>query len=450
MGATIRMIGFLSLSIAASLAGGCAAQRAGHGPAGGPAVKPQQDIVREGSPASNAISPPSIQADAVRVHVGVLADDGLEGRGAGYPGEERAAAYIAGRFRAIGLETTIQTFSFMPRAPEAGRDTMTSRNVVGLLAGADAAVADEVIVLGAHHDGQGRAGQADPGRLPASQPERQGDTIWNSADDNASSVAAVIEIASALAKAERWPRRSILFVTFGAEEHSLEGSAWLARHGIAGRRIVAMINVEKIGRVPEKPLIVAGCSTSRDWAAIATEAAAAAGVAEVECVLPELVPDTDHYPFAAAGIPAIVLGTVHEEDTHQPTDEAALIDAGALARRAHLIASFVQTLASRDHIPQFDPGVKRGAGLITVVASPWELTRLGLSNQGALKVGMVFDGLPAARAGILPGDFVTEIGGAPVQAKPDERAVHDALTAHGTVRLVFRRAGETRAVILTE
>jgi hypothetical protein len=438
MNSALRSIGFLSLPIAAALTGGCAAHRAGHG------------SVSDGSPASGAISPPAIESESVRVHVGVLADDGLEGRGAGYPGEERAAAYIAGRFRAAGLETTIQTFSFMPRGPEAGRDTMTSRDVLGLLEGADTAVADEVIVLGAHHDGQGRTGQADPGRLPASQPGRQGDAIWNSADDNASSVAAVIEIASALAKPERRPRRSVLFVTFGAEEHSLEGSAWLARHGVAGRRIVAMINVEKIGRVPEKPLIVAGCSTSLDWAAIGKESSAAAGVAEVECVLPELVPDTDHYPFAAAGIPAITLGTVHEEDTHQPTDETALIDTSALARRARVIAAFVQTLASRDRIPQFDPGVKRGAGLITVVASPAELTRLGLSDQGALKVGMVFDGLPAATAGILPGDFVTEIDGAPVPAKPEERAIHDALTEHGTVRLVLRRGGETRAVTLTE
>jgi acetylornithine deacetylase/succinyl-diaminopimelate desuccinylase-like protein len=392
----------------------------------------------------------SIEPDAVRAHVAVLAGDAMEGRGAGYPGEERAAEYIAAQFRAIGLETTIPTFPFLPRAPEAGRDTMTSRDVLGLLAGADQDVADEVIVLGAHHDGQGRAGQADGGRLPADAKERQDDVIWNSADDNASSVAAIIEIARALAKAEPRPRRSILFATFGAEEHSLEGSAWLAAHGVPGRRLVAMINVEKTGRVPDKPLIVAGCSTSRDWKAIAKEAAAAAGVPKVECVLPELVPDTDHYPFAAAGIPAIVLGTVHEEDTHQPTDETALIDAPALARRARLIASFVQTLAARDRLPRFASGVERGAGLIAVEASPRERTTLGLGGEGALKVTVVFAGLPAAKTGLLAGDFVTAIDGVPVTAKPEERAIHDALIKNGSVRLAVRRGGDTRAVTLTE
>lgn len=172
-------------------------------------------------------------------HIRVLADDAFEGRGAGYPGEARAADYIAGRFREIGLRPVvrgvdgtdglIQTFRFHPRGPERPGQTLESRNVIGFLEGADPALRDEIVVLGAHHDGQGRDGQADTDRYPppepaaASGPTPPPDLIWNSADDNASSVAVLIEVARLVAgqgadgAGPPPSRRSILFVTFGAD-----------------------------------------------------------------------------------------------------------------------------------------------------------------------------------------------------------------------------------------
>ncbi|HEX9671691.1 MAG TPA: M28 family peptidase [Thermoanaerobaculia bacterium] len=379
----------------------------------------------------------------MRTHVMVLADDDLEGRGGGYPGEEKAAAYIAERFRAAGLETFVQAFDFIPRAPERLDQLLTSRNVLAVLPGADPRLAGEVVLVGAHHDGQGRTGQADGGRLPLEDLAARADTIWNSADDNASSVAAVLEIARALAGGAARPRRTIVFATFGTEEHALNGSAHLAQHPWPrGARWGAVVNLEKLGRAPDQFLIMAGCSTSAEWLGVLGQANAAAGAA-VECLLPELVADTDHYPFGALGVPAIVLGTAHEVDTHQPSDESGRLDYAALARRAGYARSFVELLANRDTLPAFAAGTARGSGLLPVTASPAERERLGLGERGAFKASDVLPGLPAAAAGLRPGDFVISLDGQPFTVETPERRIEETLAERGAVTLAVRRGEKT-------
>jgi aminopeptidase N len=394
------------------------------------------------SPATTVQAAP-LTADAVRFHVTVLAADALEGRGGGYPGEEKAAAYIAERFRAAGLETFVQPFEFIPRAPERLDQRLASRNVLAVLPGADPRLAGEVVLVGAHHDGQGRTGQADGGRLPPEDLAAGADTIWNSADDNASSVAAVVEIARALAAGAARPRRTIVFATFGAEEHILNGSAHLARNPWPpGTRWGAVVNLEKLGRAPDQFLIMAGCSTSAAWLEVLGQANAAAGAA-VECLLPELVADTDHYPFGALGVPAIVLGTAHQVDTHQPTDESGRLDYAALARRAGYVRSFVELLANRDALPVFAAGTARGSGLLPVAASPAERERLGLGERRAFKVSDVLPGLPAAAVGVQPGDFVIALDGQPFTVETPERTIEEALAERGALTLAVRRGQQT-------
>src|SRR5262249_50970002 len=136
-----------------------------------------------------------IRAADVARHVVELAGDAYEGRGAGYAGEGRAALYIEAQFRGIGLlpagddgpagRSYRQAFTFPPRGPELPGQWLTSQNVVGWLPGDDAALRDDIVVLGAHHDGQGRAGQAETDRYPAEDGSTR-DDIWNSADDDAS------------------------------------------------------------------------------------------------------------------------------------------------------------------------------------------------------------------------------------------------------------------------
>ncbi len=378
---------------------------------------------------------PMRAGDVVR-HVQRLAADDMAGRGAGYPGEENAAAYIADRFRDIGLKPPagvvppgfIRTFPFHPRGPVQAGQILTSRNVTGILEGSDPVLRDEIVLLGAHHDGQGRAGQAQAGRYPALLPGT--DEIWNSADDNASSVAVVIEVAHALAAAGHRPRRSIVFATFGAEEHALNGAAhyvtdppWpLPWH-------VAMVNLEKLGRVPDQELVTAASATSPDWDPVIATVNSTTG-RNILPVVPEIILDTDHYPFAATGIPAITVGTAHEEDTHRPTDEAALIAGEALASRADAILALVTELANRDQAPRYRADRSGDPGVITMAASGVEraLVRDALPGRpsgepAVLKVGVVIPGLPAARAGLRAGDLVVEVDGRPLPPEADEETL---------------------------
>lgn len=382
----------------------------------------------EATPAEKTIRPA-----ALRAHVLELADDAYGGRGAGYAGEAQAAAYIADRFREMGLAAELQSFSFHPRDPEQAGQVLTSQNVLALLPSTDDGDGEEIVVVGAHYDGQGQRGEADPGRYPATDGSDD-DGIWNSADDNASSIAALLEVARVLGGEER--RRSLLFIAFGAEEHALNGSIHYASHPrFSLERHVAMINLEKIGRVPDQSLITASWGTSPAWEEVIATANAATGM-EVTSAIDEIITDTDHYAFAVRGVPAIVIGTIHEEDTHRPTDSAEKIDFEALARRANYVTAAVRALVNREATPVFTDIVGRDLGLGLVAAAPLEIASLALpSGNGALKVSALVAARPGAVAGLEPGDFIVEIDGQPLPADAEPEIVQEAANAHADAML---------------
>lgn len=278
----------------------------------------------------DAASPATITADAVKRHTMELADDKYEGRNAGHSGERRAADYIAAEFKRVGLAPAgdagryFQEFSFHVMRPLKAWETRTSRNVLGRIDGSDPALRQEVVVIGAHYDGQGRTGEADPVRAPAAAGQPP-DEIWNSANDNAVSVAAIIEIAGAIKRSGVAPRRTLLFIAFGAEEHGMTGSIHYVGHPAAALAShVGMINLEKIGRLPEKPLNTVGNATSPAWGEILK---AAQGTMSAPVMTnPFAVPESDHYPFAAARIPALMLIVSGAPDSHQPSDSADRLD----------------------------------------------------------------------------------------------------------------------------
>lgn len=394
---------------------------------------------RDATPQPRPATPVVIGEQAVRRHVETLASDAYEGRGAGYPGEERAADYVESRFREIGLRPAgdsspsgtsfQQTFPFPPRAPEVPGQILTSRNVVGLLEGDDTARREEVVVLGAHHDGQGLAGQADTDRYPAKDGPAD-DTVWNSADDNASSVAALIEIARSIARDRVPHHRTLLFVTFGAEEHALNGSVhFVTSPPFPLERLVAMVNLEKIGRAKDQDLAAAATGTCACWDEILAAANAATGFKVVSAIA-EVVADTDHYPFAARGIPAIVLGTIHEEDTHRPTDSSDKIDYDRLAARARYARAVILDLANRQETPRFRSGRADDLGIIPVVASASELRVLDLpAGSRALKISAVIPGLRADRAGLRAGDVLFKMNGRALPKDADGDALQQAADA---------------------
>jgi hypothetical protein len=228
-----------------------------------------------------------------------------------------------------------------------------------------------------------------------------------------------------------------------------------------------MVNLEKLGRVPGQPLAAAAVSTSPAWGSILAAASAATAL-PVDPIIPDLIMDTDHYGFALRGVPAITVGTAHEEDTHRPTDEADRLDPGAMARRARFVLAVLRDLADRDAPPPFQADPAPDPGVLAFAASALELRTLGSAagpadrggtrataagperEAGALKIGAVIPGRPAHRADLRPGDFVVAIDGRALDPDARKETLKQAFqTASGPLGLTVVRGARRLQISLT-
>src|SRR5687767_4691952 len=211
------------------------------------------------------------------VAVRYVSDDALGGRLAGTPGERCAGEFIAQRFAALGLKPAGAQDTFFQELPLASSinphgPTGNGRNVIAVLEGADPALKNEFIIVGAHYDhlGMGAFGSTSANQQPA---------IHNGADDNASGVAAMLVIAARMSKGAR-PARSIVFMAFSGEESGLLGSAYFAANPTVTLSTVrAMLNLDMVGRLRAGPLIVHGTGTATEWQSVVNDAVAAQNLA---------------------------------------------------------------------------------------------------------------------------------------------------------------------------
>ena len=301
------------------------------------------------TPAPRAL-PTAAHADStvIRRDIEFLASDRLEGRLAGTSGNDSAAAYLARRYRSLGL-TELAPGYLQPFDALSAQDAHMGRtqprptqNVVALLRGRDPALRDEYIVIGAHFDHLGRS------PMFAMDPEA-GDAIRNGADDNASGTAAVLDLARLL-KANP-PRRSVIFVNFSAEELGVLGSSWFVNHPpVPIERMVAMLNFDMVGRLRNDKLIVYGTSTATELKAIvdSANAAPAGGTAMFRISGGgDGYGPSDQSSFYAKDIPVLHFFTDLHEDYHRATDDADKINAGGEARVVDLALRVARVIADR-------------------------------------------------------------------------------------------------------
>jgi hypothetical protein len=377
-----------------------------------------------------------------------LADDALEGRLSGTPGERCAADYIASEFARIGLRPAGDAGGYLqavglqsivnPHAPGG-----TGTNVIGILEGSDPALRDQYVVLGAHHDHLGH------GEIYGSLagPEDAGDDIHNGADDNASGVGALIEVAEALSADP--PARSVLFITFTGEEWGLLGSAFFVEHpSVPLDRIDAMLNMDMVGRLGDQSLIVNGTGTAEEWDAILDSIEPRYGIPLARST--EGYGPSDHTSFYAKGISVLHFFTNVHEDYHRPSDEWPLIDQPGLARVADLVEGVVRAVADRpDRLVYL-----AGAGTPPEEETGGYGAYLGTIPDFApvdfgVKLSGVSAGGPAEAAGMRGGDILIQLGDFEIS---DLYALTDALNAIpvGTeVEATFLRDGERMTVSVT-
>jgi Zn-dependent M28 family amino/carboxypeptidase len=374
-----------------------------------------------------------------------LASDALGGRLVGSPGADSAAEYIARRFSKAGLQKPqagwFQEFTVSresQQAQKAGIGGATGRNVIGLLPGRDKKRRDEVIVVGAHYDhlGGGLFGALDPDS--AGKPH-------NGADDNASGVATMLEVAQRLAQSR--PDRTIVFVAFTGEELGLLGSAWYVRNPVAPlARTTAMINFDMVGRLTNDRLIVYGTETAKEFPALLDSLNRTAGF-DLKARGDGYGP-SDQSSFYAVKLPVLHLFTDLHEDYHRATDDAERLNVPGMLRIAEFATALVRNLADRrapltfvDQPPPQQaaaPGQTRSAGYGAYLGSVPDMA----GDVTGVKLSGVRGGSPAEKAGLQRDDIITKIGDADVL---DLQGMTDALRVHkpgDVVDIVVLRGGQ--------
>ena len=257
-----------------------------------------------------------------------LAGDAMQGRSPGSPGDIRARAFIADRFRCVGLSTGSADNFNQPFTTSDGKRT---GNVVGYVPGTD--LAAEIIVVGAHHDHLG----VKDGR------------VFNGANDNATGVAALLAVAQAVVRREPPPRRTIAFVAFGFEEHQgrCEGSEFYVKHSpdaLPIGNVVYMVNSDMLGTYPVGGLTAFGALPGTPARSILLDLLPAYASLDVRLGRTPQRNDSDFQAFCDRGIPYIYLETWDPQCHHKSCDEAARIDYPSLSIIARLLGDVVDKL----------------------------------------------------------------------------------------------------------
>jgi len=398
--------------------------------------------------------PPQFDAGRLKADVEWLADSAREGRGIGTRGLDESANYVADAFRRIGLKPLRPSGDYFQNFAVNGPDGKQAavRNVIGVLPGSNTAYAHQSVLISAHYDHLGRGWpdvhSGDEGKLHPG------------ADDNASGVAVLLELARTLADSH--PERSIIFAAFTGEEEGLLGSREYVRRAkgpddpwpLGG--VMADLNLDTVGRLETGKLTVLGADSAREWPFIFNGITATMGIPIT--VVTKAVDASDHTAFVEAGIPAVQLFASTAVDYHRPSDTAAKIDVVGLVTVATALKEAADYLASRP-----DPLHYTGAA----AALPVVAARAPDAAQGAPKraaTGIVPDmtyegvgvraasiavGSGADKAGLQTGDRVLAIAGT---RTPDLKALAGALQQlhpGETVEVEFARDQKTLKAQLT-
>ncbi|MET0624229.1 MAG: M28 family peptidase [Pyrinomonadaceae bacterium] len=240
------------------------------------------------------------------------------------------------------------------RVPAASETPVKVRNVAGLLRGSDPALKDSYVIVSAHYDHIGVREGCDPARE---------DCVNNGANDDGSGTVAVIELASALSKLSKRPKRSILFLTFFGEELGLVGSRYYGRHPLVPlEKTVAQVNMEQIGRTDdsEGPQVGALAVTGFDFSEVGEFLTRAGEVEGVRVYKHPTKSDayfsrSDNQSLADAGIPAHTAGVAFEfPDYHAVGDHWEKIDYANMARVARAVGRAVLLIADSAQEPRWN------------------------------------------------------------------------------------------------
>lgn len=359
--------------------------------------------------------------DDMRQVVEYLASQELGGRYPATIGDTLASEFIVGKLRSLKFKPVVKAkkekgfyhdFTY-------GKDVeRTTHNIIAVLPGKDKRLKNEYIVVGSHYDHLGLGGKNSGSRRPDTLGVHPG------ADDNASGDAVVLELAKYFKKVRA--KRSIIFAFFGAEEQGLVGSKafleWMKQNDDKRinlpkdkNGIVAMVNLDMVGRMRDHAMSVSGTGTSSTFKAMAERVAAETQL-NISCT-PDGYGPSDHASFVAADIPVLFLTTGGHMEYHTPDDVPSTLNYDGMQQTLEFSRELIMQIADMPETPDYisvpsSNTMKHANFKVTLGLMP---DVMGASRIPGLRADIVVAGKPAHEAGIRSGDIIQEIDGKPVK-----------------------------------
>ncbi|WGD35834.1 M28 family peptidase [Olleya sp. YS] len=343
----------------------------------------------------------------IQEDVEFLADDALEGRQTGTEGEQKAANYIADRFKSLGLqpkgtEGYFQRFSFKPKTDphqevnytvKDGDSTITATNVIGFIDNK----AEHTVIIGAHYDHLGYGAEGSLYRGDSTQ-------IHNGADDNASGVAVLLNLAKKLQ--DKNINNNYLFITFSGEEMGLLGSNYYTKNPtISNDKANYMINMDMVGRLKaDSTLAVYGVGTSPIF-----KQTLKAHNNRFKLVQKESgVGPSDHTSFYNVDIPVLHFFTGQHEDYHKPTDDTERLHFNGMQVISNYIFNIITDLDNNGKLPfRKTKNESEDAPRFKVVLGV--IPDYMFDGKG-MRIDGISEDKSAQKAGLQKGDIVVKLG----------------------------------------
>ena len=387
--------------------------------------------------------------DEMKKTVAFLASQELGGRFPGTAGDTLASEFILERLRGLRLKPVLKgkkKKAYYHDFTYGKTEERTTHNILAVLPGKDKQLKNEYIVVGSHYDHLGMGGKGSGSRRPDTLAVHPG------ADDNASGDAVVLELAKHFKKV-RSPR-SIIFAFFGAEEQGLVGSKYFVewmktedknRKNLPDdiKGIVAMVNLDMVGRMRDDAMSVAGTGTSSSFKALAENVGKQTNL-KISCTA-DGYGASDQASFVAADIPVLFLTTGGHMEYHTPFDKPHTLNYDGMQQTLDYAKELISQLAEMPQRPDYinvpsTMNMSHTQFKVTLGLMP---DVMGASSIPGLRADIVVAGKPAHKAGIRSGDVIQEINGMPVKDINEYMECLSKLQAGTTIPVKVLRNGET-------
>ncbi len=312
-----------------------------------------------------------------------------------------------------------------------------SANVVGYLEGSDPTLKNDIVVIGAHYDHLGYGGEGSGSLRP--------DTveIHHGADDNASGTSGLLELAQAFSSRRNELKRSLLFISFTGEEEGLLGSGYYVKNPtIPLERTVAMINMDMIGRLNNRKLIVYGTGTSREFDSLLT--AHNADSAFALSLKKDGFGPSDQSSFYGKHIPVYFFFTDLHTDYHRPSDTWDRLNYEGMEKVVRFVEAVALDIDQESNRPKYiavetpktSGNVGRGYRVYMGTIPDFGEEVEGLKISGASK------GSPASKAGLQAGDIIVKFGNIDVKNLYDFSYALGEHKPGDEVEVIVKRGGK--------